>query len=876
VRALAQPLESPHMSRMLGHYRLLRELGRGGMGVVHLAEDTKLGRKVALKVLAPELAENESLMVRFESEARAAAALDHSGIVTLHSLEEADGVRFLTMQFVDGAALTVPEEGLPVEQLVEIATQLASAVGAAHAAGIVHRDLKPANVMLTNDGTVKVCDFGLAKRESVVDASGETAAEVEHRLTASGVLVGTVPYMSPEQVRGKRVDARSDVFSLGVMLYEMATGRRPFRGTSEYDLASAIVRETPEPLASVRPETPEALARVVMRCLEKDREKRFASASELYAALTALGQADRSAEPERPRPWRRSALFVGLVAIVGLHWLFGRTESSPSPAETGERKLELLLSPGHPVFYPALSPDGTTLAYLATIEGQTDLYVRRVAGGDSIRLTDDGAVHGAPLFSPNGDHVAYPRRKRDGQATEVWVIPALGGQARPVVSYARNPSWSPSGDRIAFASPSAEGGTLETVAADGSDRQVLLPVDASLSFVGESSWSPDGETIAVVRGSGGSQATIWIVPVHGGRARRLHAEAASIFSRGPAFTPDGRSIVYASNRAGATNLWMQALEGGEPSRLTQGVGPDWRPTVSSSGALAFVNARWRSALIVHELDTGRSRTLLTHHHSVWGPAFSPSGREIAFSRMEVDGTWNIWIVSSEDGEPRRLTSGPVPSIHPRFAPDGESIVYYTWSSEESDRIWRVPVTGGPAHPMTPEGGPEETYGELSPAEGYLAYSRIAGDDVNVFVLSLADGVERRLTATRSESPRWSPDGDRIAFGGSRWYEGGIFVIGADGTGERRLTESGWWPIWWPDGQRIAFLDRASGGGYDKASAQEIRSVAVDGGPTELVAEIDFSTGNQPFDISPDGEQIVYTNSFPVSSEIWLLQPPESR
>ena len=154
--------------------------------------------------------------------------------------------------------------------------------------------------------------------------------------------------------------------------------------------------------------------------------------------------------------------------------------------------------------------------------------------------------------------------------------------------------------------------------------------------------------------------------------------------------------------------------------------------------------------------------------------------------------------------------------------------------------------------------------------------RIAGDDVNVFVLSLADGVERRLTATRSESPRWSPDGGRIAFGGSRWYEGGIFVIGADGTGERRLTESGWWPIWWPDGQRIAFLDRASGGGYDKASAQEIRSVAVCGGPTELVAEIDFSTGNQPFDISPDGDQIVYTNSFPVSSEIWLLQPPESR
>jgi serine/threonine protein kinase len=278
------------IGRTLAHYRITAAIGAGGMGEVYRATDTKLGREVALKVLPLEMASSPERFERFQREARALAALDHPGIVGVHSVEEADGVHFLTMQLVDGQPLDklFAEGGMPVEQLLGIAIALAEALAAAHEKGIVHRDLKPANVMVTKDGRVKVLDFGLAKIAESPDGPSADSELPTEMQTREGVVMGTVPYMSPEQVSGRPVDHRTDVFSLGVILYEMASGRRPFEGRSSAELASAILRDMPRPLGELRADLPDGLSGIAQRCLAKEAGGRPQSAREVRDLLRAL------------------------------------------------------------------------------------------------------------------------------------------------------------------------------------------------------------------------------------------------------------------------------------------------------------------------------------------------------------------------------------------------------------------------------------------------------------------------------------------------------------------------------------------------------------------------------------------------------------
>jgi len=293
------------IGRTLSHYHITAAIGAGGMGEVYRANDTKLGRDVALKVLSAEMAHDPDRLARFQREARSVAALNHPHIVTIFSVEEANGVHFLTMELVEGQSLErlIPACGLPVERIVEIASALADALTAAHEKGIVHRDLKPANVMLTDDGRVKVLDFGLAK-DVRADRSSD-ATQTFAGQTAMGVVMGTPAYMSPEQVAGRVLDHRTDIFSLGVILYEMASGRRPFEGASSAELASAILRDTPRPLSELRADLPEELGLLIQRCLEKDPQDRFPSARDVRDALrgvTASAPSIRTATAPAPRP----------------------------------------------------------------------------------------------------------------------------------------------------------------------------------------------------------------------------------------------------------------------------------------------------------------------------------------------------------------------------------------------------------------------------------------------------------------------------------------------------------------------------------------------------------------------------------------------
>jgi Tol biopolymer transport system component len=328
------------------------------------------------------------------------------------------------------------------------------------------------------------------------------------------------------------------------------------------------------------------------------------------------------------------------------------------------------------------------------------------------------------------------------------------------------------------------------------------------------------------------------------------------------FTPDSLGILHSSNRGGATNLWVAPLDGSQPVRITTGSGPDANPSVARDGTITFLNSRDRQGVFTYDFSTGSILELVTHSSYLWAPAFSPDGKDIAFSRFEADGSWHIWVVTQNDRNARRLTPGPLPEIYPRFTPDGKSIIYFTWSAQP-DRVWKIPRAGGVPIPITPVRNEDDAYPDVSPDGRSIAFARTEGEMTRVYIMPVDGGEARLLTKSQSTVPRWSPDGRQIVFSPVRSYDGGVFVISADGSRERRLTASGGWPVWWPDGKQIAYLIVGPDGN------QQIRVVPGAGGPSRVIEGPHFLGTNFPIDLFANN-LLATTNSVHLSSEIWLL------
>ena len=357
---------------------------------------------------------------------------------------------------------------------------------------------------------------------------------------------------------------------------------------------------------------------------------------------------------------------------------------------------------------------------------------------------------------------------------------------------------------------------------------------------------------------------IWRVPLGGGPPIRSIDEGAPVFSHSPVYTADGRGIVHSSNRGGATNIWFLPLNGRRPIRLTNGPGPDVSPTIAADGAIAFANSRWRSTLEAHDLSGRPVRTLVTHTPFVWGPSISPGGREVAFSRSEVDGTWHIWTVPFGGGVARPLASTEAGEVYPRWAPDGSYALFNTWSAPH--RIGRLPAHGGAPTMLKFTGEGPVSFADISPDGRRIAFSRAEPQGERIYIASASGGDARLLTSSAGATPRWSPDGSLVAFSTERGYNGGILVIHADGTGERRLTTEGGWPVWWPDGQQIGYLAVGANGN------QEIRVTGLDGSGSRTLSAVKLVGTNHPFDLTRDARTIVVSNGVHVSDEIWLLEP----
>jgi Tol biopolymer transport system component len=663
------------------------------------------------------------------------------------------------------------------------------------------------------------------------------------------------------------VDKRSDIFSFGAVLYEMITGQRAFRGETQMSTLAAIINQEPKPACEIVEGLPLEVDRIISLCLRKDAARRFQHMEDLKVALQELEEESHAGKLAATpgRKFNRRFAVIGLATIAVLltslaavSWLYLR------PSKVTTRRLTLLVSTEKPANDPALSPDGKMIAYVSEEQGQRDLFVSRVAGGGRIRLTNDQESESNPRFSPDGERILFTRV--GASAPEIWVAPTLGGESTHLVAHAFDAAWSLDGTRIAFVSrPPGEPDALVTAAANGTDARVIMHSDGALPFFSCPAWSPDKKELAVTRSTGGIAGELWLVPLGGGVPRRVSNDDAGIFSKQPVFTPDGRGLVHQSNRGGATNLWILYPDGNRLERLTTGPGPDGFPSVARDGSIAFANERSRVSLIVQDLASGQTRDVLAHSFTIWGPAFSPDGREIAFSRAESDGSWHIWIVAVQGGTERRLTSGALPEVYPRFTADGSAVIYNTWSSGP-DRVWRAPRAGGPAVALTPVRQQSDQYADVSPDGRWLAFARTEKETTRIYVAPQNGGDARRLTDSASTLPRWSPDGRWIAFSPRRDYSAGIFVIGADGTGLRQLSATGGWPVWWPDGKRIGYQNTGPDG------SEEIFTVAFEGGPSRPLASVPFRGTNYPFDISRDGKLLATSNAADISSDIWLLSP----
>ena len=862
---------------LAARFRIVRFIAAGGMGEVYEAFDEELRDAVALKTIRSDIARDEQSLKRFRREVLLARKVTHQNVCRTFDVfrhrraspaGDGDEVVFVSMELLAGETLAarLGRGPLSSSETLPIVTQVAAALVAAHRAGVVHRDLKSSNIMLLppvadTPPRVVVSDFGLAH--------GSIGAEVTLAETAAKVL-GTPAYMAPEQIEGGPITPAVDIYAFGIVMFEMLTGVRPFSADTPVATALKRLYEPPPLVRALAPDLDPRWEEVIQRCLARQPADRFSEASDVVAALTAtsvsLPHDPASVGRHRHTGHRRWLAVAGLGAlatIVAGVWLW----RAQTP-QIGPGRLELLVAAEGRAFDPAISPDGRFIVYVADADGRDDLFVADLRGESRVRLTNDDAREQDPQVSPDGSRVVFTRLRPEASTSEIWSVPLLGGTLAPLVSTAGDPAWSPDGKRLAFIHRPEPGGplVLATANADGSDVRTVLRGDASDLHMRGVAWSPDEREIAFVRGRGGVTGELWIVEATGGSPRQLSHDSASAFSEDPVFTPDGTGIIHSSNRGGATNIWLMPRDGATPTRVTTGPGPDDTPSIAADGTLVFGSSRWRSVLLTHDLAAGTTRTLLTHSRFLWAPAFSPDGREVAYSQGEVDGSWHIWVTPvSGDGTPRRLTSTDQGEIYPRFTPDGSFVLFHNWNAPTS--VWRVPRGGGPPALLPIAQKPGDTYADMSPDGRTVAFVRVDPNGEHVYLSPTNAGAEARLLVAEPASvPRWSPNGEWIVFARDRGYQGGVSVVRPDGTALRRVTERGGWPIWWPDGQRIAYLALGPDGN------QVLEQVPFEGGATRRLDAVRYTGANNPIAISPDGNLIATSNGIHVSDEIWLLRP----
>jgi len=861
----------------LGAYEVVSLLGAGGMGEVYRAKDTRLGRYVAIKVLPEELTTDHRARARFESEARAVAALSHPGILALFDIGEEDGTAFAVTELLEGETLRerIGAGPLPIRRAVEIGIQVARALAAAHAQGVVHRDVKPENLFLTRDGHAKVLDFGIAKVAQPPAAAGASLRPTWTLRTEPGTVLGTLGYMAPEQARGAPADARSDVFALGATLHEALTGRPAFRGESAAEMLSAILRDEPADLAHERKEVPPPLARVIDRCLEKEPEERFQSARDvafaLEAALSGFVVAPGHASPgaASPRPRRLALALASVVAAFALG-LGARTflfrDRSPR-----FNTVTRLSTPRGLAFAPAISPDGKWVAYLETRGARTDVWVRFVAGGDPVNLTASAPIEpqsvaaiGGLAISPDGALVSFDARLHGAGAVayESWCVPApLGGVPRKLVAGGHAARWSPDGSRLVYVKAGSTLGDALTVSnADGSAERDILKAKPGL-HAHWPAWSADARWIyyiACITGANQEPAELFRVAAASGGVPEpvVRTSRRALFA---APLSDGSGLLYSANPDGTElGLFFLPFGGGRPRRITVGAGEYAQPGISlDRRALVATHVEAATRLYSFPLN-GEAPALLGDEASGnLDPAFSRDGTRLVFS-SERSGFRNLWISDPDGAHPRPLTTGEALDERPAFSPDGRSVAFV--SDRQGKRgIWLVPAGGG-APRLLVEASPLDAL-SFSRDGADIYYAAPGGAVSALFRVSVATSrVAMVPTLGGVTSPSASPVRDEIAIlepGESGGVPPTIRFVDPSGriarpdVAARPVLNNGL-VTWSPDGRWLA--------GYGQPGSAPVSSVYLiepgAGDPVRTLAQLRPGSYARGICFTPDSSRVV--------------------
>ncbi|MBI1803767.1 MAG: protein kinase [Ignavibacteria bacterium] len=727
----------------ISHYKIIKKLGQGGMGIVYQAQDTKLDRLVALKFLPHHLMANETERARFMQEAKAASALNHPNVCIIHYIEEIEQQQFIVMEYVDGATLREKFHIAPLKlnDALAYAVQIGEALQEAHSKGIVHRDIKSDNIMVNSKNQIKVMDFGLAKLKGSL------------KLTRASSTVGTLSYMAPEQIQGDEADARSDIFSFGVVVYEMLTQHTPFRGEHEAAIVYSIVNEEPEPIEKYRSDLPPDSMRILKRALEKDPEDRYQSVADMVSELRRLrkettkvsrttslkdlqpkaisvpaeGQSVETMTPtpatQKPKKSRWISIGVLVAVIAGLIYLL-LPRLMPfihrfMPEHSAERTIALnpnmafhmVQIPLTEIAAPGFSPDGNWVAFPAVDANNVwDIYYMNISGGEPRRVTSDSSESMTEAdISPDGGRIVYDRWNSKTLRSEVCVVSALGGVTRKIADGGKNPRWRPDGQRIGYViSPgSAAEKTAKvefrSVQPDGSDPR--LEFEQGVITAGEPAtfaWSPDGKSVALTRTFLAGYQEIFITNLGVNTQRQLTFDEKNI---GDLCWTRNDDIIFSSEKGGNANLWIVPAVGGTAVQVTKGSGPDLRMKISSDGKkLLYLQQQRLGHVWVADSDANSARQISFGDHDLRAASLSPDGKHVALQIFEPDPLKSIShiYVSDRDGSNlRQLTNGMETAGEPTWSLDGRWMAYSSRSSSapaESTHVYCV----DPANSVAPK------------------------------------------------------------------------------------------------------------------------------------------------------------------------------
>ncbi len=876
------------IGKALGPYQILSVLGAGGMGEVYLAFDTDLRRQVALKFLHTYLTDDTKKVQRFKQEARAASALNHPNILTIFEIGEIDGREFIATEFVEGETLSelINRGTLKPPEVLDVATQIASALSAAHTAGIIHRDIKPENIMVRPDGFIKVLDFGVAKliETSVSDSDALTLINTEQ-----GMILGTLRYMSPEQARGLVVDSRTDIWSLGVVLYEMVAGQPPFEGATKSDVLAAILEREPLPLASRNAEASEVLQVIVTRALAKDVDERYQTAREVIDDLRRLDiQSDAEGDMEPVAPLKVNA---GQAAVKSEKAEVANTGQKPTASATSSaeyivsevkrhKKVAVLVFATLAIavasvafgFYKfigrnrsavhfqkmsmtrlatsgrsrgaAISPDGKYVAYVRDDAGQRSLWLRQVGTTSDIQIspqTDAGEL----TFSLDGIYLYWSNFFGD-----LHRMPVLGGPKSLLLKRVNSCiAFSPDGKRFAFFRgdyPSQGESSLLVANVDGTSEQKLASRKQPDSFEGGPAWSPDGKVIACTTGS--AYMSVVEVRVESGAQKSMTSQRWNEV-KNLAWLSDGSGLLMLASDQGSlsTQVWQLSYPGGESRRITNDFnGYEGLSLAANSRVFVTVlEGQAANIWIASAGEVSRARQVTSRAGKYFGLALTPDGKLVCAS--EASGNLDIWIIDLRGGDGRQLTVNASANLLPSVSPDGRYVVF-TSTRSGAVNIWRMDIDG--ANPKQLTNGNFDYNSSCSPDGKWVVYVHENSGTPTLWKVSIDGGNPVQLTDKDAGNPVFSPDGKLIA---CSYGNGKVAIITSEGGQPRKvldiptpfIVEPGF--QWTSDGRALTYADRRGG-------VSNIWNQPLDGGPPKQVT--DFRSDEIfSFAWSRDGKQL---------------------